>query len=55
EYGGQVSGEHGIGYAKRPYLAELLGERQISLMAGIKDAFDPKHLLNPDKIFKMNR
>jgi glycolate oxidase len=54
EYGGQVSGEHGIGYAKRPYLAELLGERQISLMAGIKDAFDPKHLLNPDKIFKMN-
>ncbi len=55
EYGGQVSGEHGIGYAKRPYLAELLGERQISLMAGIKDAFDPKHLLNPDKIFKMNQ
>ena len=55
EYGGQVSGEHGIGYAKRPYLAELLGERQISLMASIKDAFDPKHLLNPDKIFKMNR
>ena len=53
EYGGQVSGEHGIGYAKRPYLAELLGERPIRLMAGIKDAFDPKHLLNPDKIFKL--
>ena len=50
EYGGQVSGEHGIGYAKRPYLQEHLGAVPMQLMRGIKDAFDPKHILNPDKV-----
>ena len=54
EFGGQVSGEHGIGFAKRPYLAERLGPVQIDLMRGIKAAFDPKGLLNPDKIFKLD-
>lgn len=53
EFGGLVSGEHGIGYAKRDYLAESLGEVQIGLMRGIKDAFDPKHILNPDKVFAL--
>lgn len=50
EYGGQVSGEHGIGYAKQSYLQKHLGPVQMQLMRGIKDAFDPKHILNPDKI-----
>ena len=50
EFGGQVSGEHGIGYAKKEYLKKQLGERQIELMRGIKKAFDPKNLLNPDKV-----
>ena len=53
EYGGLVSGEHGIGYAKRSYLAERLGPVQIGLMKGIKDAFDPNHILNPDKVFAL--
>ncbi|MCF0135680.1 MAG: FAD-binding oxidoreductase [Lachnospiraceae bacterium] len=52
EYGGLVSGEHGIGYAKRDYLADCLGPAQISLMRGIKGAFDPNHILNPDKVFR---
>jgi glycolate oxidase len=51
EIGGQVSGEHGIGHAKRQYLREHLGEEQIALMRRIKKAFDPLNLLNPGKIF----
>ena len=49
--GGQVSGEHGIGYAKRAYLRERLGERQLEIMRGIKAVFDPENILNPGKIF----
>ena len=51
ELSGQVSGEHGIGYAKRPYLRDRLGDRPIELMRAIKLAFDPKNILNPGKIF----
>lgn len=50
EIGGAVSGEHGIGYAKRVYLREQLGEEQIGIMQGIKRVFDPKGLLNPGKV-----
>lgn len=50
EFGGQVSGEHGIGYAKKDYLKQQLGENQIELMRGIKKVFDPKYILNPDKV-----
>lgn len=48
--GGKVSGEHGIGYAKRPYLAESLSNEEKRLMAGIKAVFDPENLLNPGKV-----
>ena len=51
ELQGEVSGEHGIGYAKKAYLAQSLCDTSLSLMRGIKAAFDPKGLLNPDKIF----
>lgn len=51
EMGGQVSGEHGIGYAKKKYLARQVGDTQIQLMQGIKKVFDPHGILNPDKIF----
>ena len=47
---GQVSGEHGIGFAKRPFLEESLGSTAIELMRGIKAVFDPKQLLNPGKV-----
>lgn len=50
EVEGQVSGEHGIGYAKKSYLAESCGETQLELMRGIKKAFDPNNILNPHKI-----
>ncbi|MBR3707675.1 MAG: hypothetical protein IKM17_01525 [Lentisphaeria bacterium] len=48
--GGKVSGEHGIGYAKRPYLAESLSNEEKQLMVGIKAVFDPENLLNPGKV-----
>lgn len=47
---GQVSGEHGIGYAKRPYLNESLSPEVMQLMRGVKAAFDPRHILNPHKV-----
>ncbi len=50
ELRGQVSGEHGIGYAKKRYLRESLGDASIELMAGIKKVFDPNMILNPGKI-----
>ncbi|MFP4478063.1 MAG: FAD-binding oxidoreductase [Candidatus Izemoplasmatales bacterium] len=50
EFGGKVSGEHGIGYAKRAYLKDQVGHIQIELMRGIKKTFDPKNILNPNKV-----
>ena len=50
EMGGEVSGEHGIGHAKKDFLLRSLGERQLQLMQGIKAAFDPKGILNPGKV-----
>ncbi len=47
---GMVSGEHGIGYAKKPYLNESVGEAYMGLLRNIKLAFDPKNILNPGKI-----
>jgi len=49
-FGGLVSGEHGVGYAKKEYLARQIGPTQLELMKGIKKLFDPKNILNPDKI-----
>ncbi len=48
---GLVSGEHGIGYAKKRYMKDTAGERQVELMRGIKQVFDPKGILNPGKLF----
>lgn len=50
ELSGAVSGEHGIGHAKRAFLAQSLGETQIRLMRGVKAAFDPNGILNPGKV-----
>lgn len=51
--GGQVSGEHGIGFAKKPYLRESLPEVNLNLMNGIKKVYDPDNILNPHKIAQM--
>jgi glycolate oxidase len=49
--GGTLSGEHGIGIAKRPYMPIAMADANIMVMRGIKKAFDPNEILNPGKIF----
>jgi glycolate oxidase len=49
--GGTLSGEHGIGIAKRPYMPIAMSEINLDLMRGIKRVFDPNNILNPGKIF----
>jgi len=49
--GGVLSGEHGIGWLKKSYLAQALPAKHLELMRGIKRVFDPAGILNPGKIF----
>jgi glycolate oxidase len=49
-WGGTVSGEHGIGVAKREYLAQQIGPAGVEVMRRIKASFDPQGILNPGKI-----
>ena len=53
ELKGQVSGEHGIGFAKKSYLFESMNPATIEIMRGIKLAFDPKNILNPRKVCQL--
>jgi glycolate oxidase len=49
--GGTLSGEHGIGTAKAPYIGMELSPEVIETMKSIKRIFDPNNILNPGKIF----
>jgi glycolate oxidase len=51
ELGGTISGEHGIGYVKAPYLSMALDPASIEMMKKIKRALDPNGILNPGKMF----
>lgn len=52
ELGGTITGEHGIGVSKLPYLHLKAGEEGINAMRNIKLALDPNYILNPGKIFE---
>jgi glycolate oxidase len=49
--GGMLSAEHGIGYLQKPFMGLFFKENHLSILRGIKKAFDPKGILNPAKIF----
>jgi glycolate oxidase len=51
--GGVISGEHGIGLVKKPYLEGCLSPEHVALMRGIKKVFDPRGILNPGKVFDL--
>ena len=47
--GGTISGEHGIGVLKAPYMADMVGQTEREMMLAVKAAFDPKNILNPGR------
>ncbi|NLU65534.1 FAD-binding protein [Rhodococcus sp. HNM0563] len=49
ELGGSISGEHGIGVLKKPYLEQMVGSVERELMSKVKAAFDPTSILNPGR------
>ena len=51
EVGGTITGEHGVGLAKKPWLRQQMGDASLELMRQIKRTLDPRGILNPGKIF----
>ncbi len=49
--GGTITGEHGIGLAKKEFLPDFVGKPQMDLLRTVRNAMDPKNTLNPGKIF----
>lgn len=54
EVGGSISAEHGIGTLKRAYLGQSRNAAEMALMRTLKQAMDPKNLLNPGRVFQMH-
>jgi FAD/FMN-containing dehydrogenase len=52
QFDGSISAEHGIGLVKRPYLESTRSAAEVALMRGVRQAFDPKGILNPGKLFE---
>jgi len=50
ELGGTLSGEHGVGTLKRPYLQKALGDVSVEIQKKIKQVLDPQNILNPGKV-----
>ena len=51
DLGGTISGEHGIGYEKRDTLSLVFSTDDLATMAKVREVFDPRRVLNPEKIF----
>jgi glycolate oxidase len=51
DLGGTITGEHGVGLAKKPWLRQQLGDDSYDLMRQVRRALDPNGLLNTGKIF----
>ena len=53
QFKGSLSAEHGVGIARTEYMREQLGDELLDVMRAIKNAFDPKNIFNPGKIFSL--
>jgi glycolate oxidase len=53
ELGGTLTGEHGIGIAKREILSFEIGEAAMEITRNLKKVFDPLNILNPDKVVRL--
>lgn len=49
--GGKISGEHGIGLKRKPFMQRLTDPVELKLMRAVKRAFDPHNIMNPGKLF----
>lgn len=49
DHGGAITGEHGVGLAKKPWIRQALGEVSFEVHQALKDALDPQGILNPGK------
>ena len=48
--GGTITGEHGVGLDKLPYMSRLFDDESLSMMCAVREAFDPEHRANPGKV-----
>ena len=55
ELGGTISGEHGIGLKRKEYMKIVSNPVELELMRKIKKAFDPNNIMNPGKIFDIDK
>ena len=55
EAGGSITGEHGVGMDKREFMPQMFSEDTLDVMQAVRDAFDPRHLCNPGKVFPTPR
>jgi glycolate oxidase len=51
ELGGTITGEHGVGLAKKGFLKQAVGDLNLEVMRTLRRTFDPQGILNPGKIF----
>ena len=51
--GGRISGEHGIGHKRKPYMLTVVSEAYLEMLRSVKRAFDPNNIMNPGKIFDL--
>ena len=49
--GGTITGEHGVGVAKKEFLPKFLGDASMRVMRGLRRELDPQGILNPGKMF----